>query len=117
MLLVKSRSNVNHLFIVDLVIIDTQNSSSENRAKYTRSSRPELFCRKGVVRNFEKFAGKHLCRVSFSIKLQALGLRPALLLKKRLWHRYFLVNLAKFLTIPFFIEHLRWLLLNKVNDS
>ena len=32
--------------------------------------------------------------------------------KKRLWHRCFPVNFAKFLRIPFSVEYLRWLLLN-----
>ena len=36
---------------------------------------------------------------------------PASLLKKRLWHRFFPVNFAKFLRTPFFTEHLWWLLL------
>ena len=49
-------------------------------------------------------------RVSFLIKLQA---PPATLLKKRLWHRCFPVNFAKFLRPPFFTEHLWWLLLEK----
>ena len=40
--------------------------------------------------------------------------RPATLLKKRLWRRCFPVNFTKFLRTPFFIEHLRWLLLNKM---
>ena len=35
------------------------------------------------------------------------GLRPTTLLKKRLWHRCFLVNFAKFLKTPFLTEHLR----------
>ena len=26
-----------------------------------RSSSPEMFCKKGVLRNFIKFTGKHLC--------------------------------------------------------
>ena len=39
------------------------------------------------------------------------GLRPATLLKKRLWHRCFPVNFAKFLRTPFLTEHFRWLLL------
>ena len=30
---------------------------------------------------------------------------------KRLWHRCFAVNFVKFLRTPFFIKHLRWLLL------
>ena len=27
-----------------------------------KSSRPEVFCEKGVLRNFAKFTGKHLCQ-------------------------------------------------------
>ena len=27
-----------------------------------RSSHPEVFCKKGVLRNFAKFTGKHLCQ-------------------------------------------------------
>ena len=27
-----------------------------------RSSRPEVFCKKVVLRNFGKFTGKHLCQ-------------------------------------------------------
>ena len=34
-------------------------------------------------------------RVSFLVKLQALGLRPTTLLKERLWHRWFPVNFVK----------------------
>ena len=51
-----------------------------------RSSRPEVFC---------------ICSVP----------GPATLLKKRLWHSCFPVNFVKFLRIPFYIEHLWWLLL------
>ena len=49
--------------------------------KNYRGSRPELFCKKGVLRNFTKFTGKHLCQ--------------------RLWHRCFYVNFVKFLRTPF----------------
>ena len=28
----------------------------------SRSSRPEVFCKEGVLRNFAKFTGKHLCQ-------------------------------------------------------
>ena len=38
-------------------------------------------------------------------------LGPATLLKKRLWERCFLVDFAKCLRKPIFIEHLWWLLL------
>ena len=64
-----------------------------------RSSRPEMFCKKGILRNFPKFSGKHLCQGLFFNKVA--GLRPGTLLKKRLWHRCFAVNFAKFLRIPF----------------
>ena len=40
-------------------------------------------------------------RVSFLIKLQASGLRPATVLKKGLWHRCFPNNSAKFLRTLF----------------
>ena len=37
---------------------------------------------------------------------------PATLLKRRLWHRCFPMNFAKFLRTSFFTEHLWWLLLS-----
>ena len=74
-----------------------------------RSSHSDVFCKKGVLRNFAKFTGKHLCQCLFFNK--AAGLSSANLLKKRLWHRCFPVNFAKFLRAPFVKEHLRWLLL------
>ena len=77
-----------------------------------RTSRPEVFCRKSVLRNLAKFTGKHLCQSFFFNKVA--GLRSATLSKKRLWHRCFHVNFAKFLRTPCLIEHLRWLLLSKV---
>ena len=51
---------------------------------------PEVFCKKGVLRNCAKLTGKHLPTA-----------RPATLLKKRLWHRCFPVNFAKCLRTPF----------------
>ena len=43
------------------------------------------------------------------------SLRPATLLKERLWHRCFLVNFEKILRTPFLTGHLRWLLLFVLN--
>ena len=54
-----------------------------------KSSRPDVFCEKGVLRNFAKFTGKHLCESLFFNKVT-----------------------AKFLRTPFFTEHLWWLLLH-----
>ena len=61
--------------------------------KTDKSSHPEVFCKKSVLKNFGKFTGKHLCQ--------------------RFWYRCFPVSFAIFLRTPFFIKHLRWLLLNK----
>ena len=55
--------------------------------------------KKGILKNFAKFTGKHLCQGLFFSKVA--GLRPATLLKKRLWHRCFPVNFAKFLKTSF----------------
>ena len=74
-----------------------------------RSSCLEVFCRKGVLRYFKKFTGKHLCQ-SFLFNKVA-GLRTVTLLKNRFWYRCFPVNFSKFLKTPSITEHLRWLLL------
>ena len=71
-----------------------------------RSSCPEMFSKKGVLRNFAKFTGKHLCQSPFFIKVA--GLR-----QERLWHRCFPVNFAKFLRTAFITEHIWWLLLQR----
>ena len=59
-----------------------------------RSTHHRCSTKKGVLRNFAKFTGKHLCQSLFFK-------RPATLLKKRLWCRFLPVNFAKFLRIPF----------------
>ena len=63
-----------------------------------RSSHQRCSVRKGVLRNFTKFAGKHLCQSLFFNKVA--GLRPTALLKKRLWHRCFPMDFVKFLRTP-----------------
>ena len=65
-------------------------------SRYYRSSRLEVFCKKGVLKNFA-------------------DLRPATLLKKRLWHRCFPVSFGKFLRTPFLQNTPRGLLLVGVN--
>ena len=37
-----------------------------------RSSRPEVFCKKGVLRNLAKFTGKYLCQCLFFNKVTGL---------------------------------------------
>ena len=45
---------------------------------------------------------------------KAAGLQAYYFIKKRLQHRYFLVNFAKILRAPFFTEYLCWLLLKSI---
>ena len=40
-----------------------------------KSSRPEVLCQKGVLRNFAKFTGKHLCQSLFFDKVAGLGMQ------------------------------------------
>ena len=40
--------------------------------EYTQKQPPEVFCKKGVLRNFAKFTGKHLCQSLFFNKVSGL---------------------------------------------
>ena len=41
-------------------------------ASLSRSTRSELFCKKGVLRNFAKFTGKDLCQSLISAFIESL---------------------------------------------
>ena len=87
------------------------NVNAEDFSEYSFYRKKVLhysFCKKGVVRNFANLTRKTLCKSLFSNKVSSL--RPATLLKRRLWHRCFPVNFAKFVRTYFLTEHLRWLL-------
>ena len=73
-------------------------------AAYFRSSRPEVFCKKNVLKNFAIFAGKHLSWDLFLIKLQ--DFRPAALLKGNLT-QVFSCKYCKIFKSTYFQEHLR----------
>ena len=67
-----------------------------------RYSRPEVFCKKGVLRNFAKFTGKHMCQSFIFNKIAG-------------WHRCFLGDFEKFLKTPFLKGHLWWVLLTMIS--
>ena len=71
-----------------------------------RNSRSEMFSKIDVHKNFAIFTGEHLSWSLFLIKLLNRDFS-----KKRLQHRCFPVNIAKFLKTPFFTEHFQLLLL------
>ena len=68
-------------------------------------------CSKKCSHKFRKIHRKTKTPVRESLFNKVVGLRPATLLKKRPWHRWFPVNFVRFLRTSFLTEHLRWLLL------
>ena len=50
-----------------------------------RSSRPEVFCKKGVLRSFAKFTGKHLCQGLFFNKVAGLKETLAQVFSGKFW--------------------------------
>ena len=54
---------------------------------------PEVFCKKGVLKNFTIFTRKHLCWSLF-------GVFGVNFIKKWLQHRYNPVNITKYLRTP-----------------
>ena len=70
-----------------------------------RSNRPEVFCKKGDLKNFAKFTGKQLCQSLFFN--QVAGLR-----KKKILAQVFACEFCEISKNTFFTEHLWWLLLN-----
>ena len=52
----------------------------ESKVIMYRSSYPEVFCKKGVGRNFIKYTRKHPCRSNFFNKV--VSLHPVTLLKR-----------------------------------
>ena len=71
------------------------------------SSHQRCFIKTGFL-NFVKFIWKHLHQGLFFNTVA--GLRPAILLKKRLWDKCFLENFAKSLRTPFW-QNIFWQLL------
>ena len=64
-----------------------------------RSSHRKMFCKKGVLNKFAKLKRKYLYRSLFFN--EAADFQGAILSKKRLRHKSFLPNFAKFLITPF----------------
>ena len=82
--------------INDICIISVTVRVAWNGLVIVRSSRPEVFCKKDVLKNFAKFTGKHLWpeTCNFITKETSESL-----------------EIPKILRTPFFMEQLWWLLL------
>ena len=77
-----------------------------------RSSRSLKFLKTAVLKKLRNINRK--TTVLKSLFNKAAGLQVFNCIKKRLQHNCFPMNIAKFFRAAFFIEILRWLLLNKV---
>ena len=73
---------------------------------------PEVFRKKGVLKNFATFKGKHLCWSPFFYKVA--GLQACNFITKRLLHSCFPVKFEKFLRAPILNNICKRLLLNTV---
>ena len=74
-----------------------------------RSSRLEVFCKKGVLRNFAKFTEKHLCQSLFFNKIAGTACN---FIKKETLPQVFSREFCEISKNTFYTEHLRWLLWN-----
>ena len=76
--------------------------------KTNRSSRPEMFCEKGVLKICSKFTGEHPCRSAISIKLLCNFIEIAL------WYGCSPVNLPHIFRITFLKNTAGRLLLKEI---
>ena len=69
-------------FIVTIisVISSTQVACDDMYVQYVQKQPPEMFFKKGALKNFANMTGKHLCWSLFLIKMEAWG--PVTLLKR-----------------------------------
>ena len=93
-----------------LISVSSANKVIKKRSRHWRCSVKEV-----VPRNFAKLTRKHLCQSLFSNNVVGLG--PATLLKKRLWHWCFPVNFEKKLKTSFLENNFRRLLLKRWMSS
>ena len=68
---------------------------------FDRSSRPELFCKKSVLRNFSKFTRKDLCQSLSSLRQFLATKSPLKMMKKTFYFTLktlFVLKMFKFLS-------------------
>ena len=70
--------------------------------KKLKSSRSQVVFKIGILKNFAIFTGEHLCWTLFLMRPETFSLKACNFIKKRLQHRYFLVNIVNFFKNSFF---------------
>ena len=74
---------------------------SEMSSSFSRSSCPEVFCKKGIFRNFAKFTRKHLCQSLSSNRVAGWGLQ---LYKKETLTQMFFCEFCEIFKTTFFYK-------------
>ena len=92
-----------------------QNYSGHNFKDQPVAAVPRCSLKKDVFKIFCNIHRRTLILESLFNKVG--DLKPSNFIKNRLQRRCFPVNIVKFFRVTFFIEHLRWLLLNNVHTS
>ena len=86
-----------------------RNSLVKDTNEINRSCCPEVFCKKGILRNFAKFTGKHLCqsffnKVEHQVEHQGLANNLIIFCEQCTWthdfHSLFIVILSKVNDLP-----------------
>ena len=97
-------------YVACYVICSCRKMNQTNiKKKILSSNLSQMFFKIAALRNFAVLSIKHLCWSLFLIKLQAW--RTTFLLKRRLQHRCFPVNITKSLRTDFFIVYLLFIIL------
>ena len=78
---------------------------------YKKKQPPEVFCEKGVHRNFTKFIGEYLCQGLFFNKVAGLRPQACNFIKKETLAQVLSREFCEISKNIIFIEHLRWLLI------
>ena len=72
-----------------------------------RTSQQKYYLKKGALKNFVKFAGKHLCQALFLNKVAGLRLDASNFIKKETLAQVFSCEFCEIFKNTYFTEHLR----------
>ena len=95
---------------ITVIKISSKKPNKVNKVNRNRSSRSEVFCKKGVLRNFAKFTGSHRCP---SLFFNIVAARACNFIKKETLAQVFFCEFCEF-SKNFFTKHL-WATLLKLH--
>ena len=99
---IKSESSFSHSFLAIFSFLVAKNVLMYSLNKFVLKKKcylkqpPEAFYKRGVLKKFTKFLGKQMCKSFCFFCNKFTDFKSTSLLKKRLWHICFLINVEKF---------------------